>query len=259
MRSYLFLLLYSVALCTHAQSPATVEKLDASPLSSAVEVEPKTLWMGTSDGPPYMIQATNSGLDIDIPRAVLARLGYQLKIRYMSLSRAAVEVQSGRLDLMAPIFVSNDDAGHRSNPHVWYRPSAFSLAHQNLSVASINDLGRYRMTTFQGATGYFGDEFIRASESSPHYSESYNMAKLPRLLMADRTDVVVLDYYIFRYFWKQLDLDAELTAVTVHDIFPKVPATVMFFDEALRNQFNVGLEQIQSDGSYQKIIDHYER
>jgi len=259
MRAYWLLLCYSTALYSHAQSPVTVENLGSAPFSSANNAESKVLWMGTSDGPPYMIQATNSGLDIDIPRAVLARLGYQLKIRYMSLARATVEVQSGRLDLMAPMFVSGEEAGHRSKPHVWYRPTAFSIAHRKLAISSISDLGRYRVTTFQGATGYFGDEFVAASQLSPHYSESYNMAKLPHLLMAKRTDVVVLDYYIFHYFWKQLEVEAKRAVVEVHEIFPKVPATVMFFDEALRNKFNLGLEKIQSDGSYQKIIDSYAR
>jgi len=46
------------------------------------------LSMATSNGPPYMIQSSGSGLDIDIPREALRRAGYELTIRYMPLARA---------------------------------------------------------------------------------------------------------------------------------------------------------------------------
>ena len=249
----LIIALWSFALATQfAAADAPIEALSNND-------ERTVLWMGTSDGPPYMIQATDSGLDIDIPRAALARMGYDLKLRYMPLARAYMEVQSGRLDLMAPMFVSETQAGFRSEPHVYYRPTAFSLKKNKLQISSLPDLGKFSLMTFQGAKGYFGDVFVKASEQSPMYSEIYNMSNLPRLLAAGRTDVVVLDFYIFQHFKRDLEKDGLAPEFMIHEVFPRVPATVMFYDKQLRDQFNIGLELIKSDGVYQAILDRYSR
>lgn len=214
------------------------------------------LIMGTSDAPPYMIQATNSGLDVDIPRAALARLGYDLKIRYMPLARAEQELRSQRIDLMAPLFVGDKPGIYSSQPHVMYRPTAFSLRERGVAVSSLLDLGDYRMMTFQGATGYFGAEFIEASQRSPAYSEIHNMNKLAQLLFVGRTDLVVLDYNIFYYLTREWD-DVWLKQLAVHDIFPRVPAVVGFHRSKLRDAFNHALQAMRDDGSYAAILERY--
>jgi len=50
---------------------------------------------------------------------------------------------------------------------------------------------------FDGATGYLSSESVETSQCSPAYSEVPNMNDLARLLLASRTDLVVLDYNIF--------------------------------------------------------------
>ena len=75
------------------------------------------LIMGTSNGPPYMIQATESGLDIDIPRAALEKVGFPLKLEFYPLSRAIHELQIGRIHLTAPFFTNATKGVYISDSH----------------------------------------------------------------------------------------------------------------------------------------------
>lgn len=226
-------------------------------LSSSVHAHPKVLVMATSDGPPHMIEATDSGLDIDIPRAVLKQLGYELRVMYMPLARAQKEVINKRVDMMTPMFVGQVEGLYLSDPAIIYRPTAFSLTDQQLSIQQLSDLAQQRIMTFQGATGYFGDVFVDASKRSPEYLEMHDMSMLPKLLLAGRTDVVVLDFYIFKHYRKKLGDYQREVDVTAHAIFPKVPAVVAFHDRELRDRFNEGLKQIKAQQIYQQILQKY--
>ncbi len=215
------------------------------------------LKMATSNGPPYMIQASGSGLDIDIPREALRRAGYDTIVRYMPLARAQLEVQSRRMDFMAPFFTEAVEGLYLSEPHVMYRPMAFSLASKNLILDSLQDLALYRVHTFQGAKGYFGSEYTKAIALSPHYEERPDMSKLVLSLVADRTDIVVLDYNMFSYFWNRAigaNKDSQLRA---HSIFPAVAAVAAFNDPEIRDNYNEALQGMIEDGSHQTLMDQY--
>jgi len=204
-----------------------------------------------------MIQSSDSGLDIDIPRAALNRAGYKLAIRYMPLARAQVEVQSQRIDLTTPFFRGGTDGLFLSEPHVMYRPTAFSLASRNLKLVQLGDLKHYRVHTFQGAKGYFGREYVDAISQSPHYEERPDMSKLVLSLASGRTDIVVLDYNIFSYFWNRAIGDAQKIQLRAHSIFPPVAAVAAFNNAEIRDKYNEGLKAIIRDGTHQKLIERH--
>lgn len=216
------------------------------------------LIMGTSNGPPYMIQETESGLDIDIPRAALAKIGHPLQLEFYPLSRAIHELQMERIHLTAPFFTAAPKGIYVSDPHIEYRPSVISL-NSIEPITHLADLKSYSIATFQGATGYFGDTFYKASKQAPDYVESHDMERLVDLLMSRRYQVVVLDYWIFRFFLSKSSYADQLHSVTFHELIPRVPAAVAFKSESLRDQFNQGLKMIKEDGSYDRIIKSYDR
>jgi polar amino acid transport system substrate-binding protein len=214
--------------------------------------------MATSDGPPYMIQATQSGLDVDIPRAALNAVDIPLKLTFYPLARALHELKAKRIQLTAPFFTSPPEGIYVSEPHIEYRPSVISL-NDISKLESIRALKDYSIATFQGATGYFGKDFHYASENSPDYVEYHDMGKLVDLLMKQRYQVIVLDYWIFQHYLAQSPFAKEKDKVVYHDLIPRVPAAVAFTDSELRDRFNQGLELIKKDGTYQQIINHYHR
>jgi len=217
-----------------------------------------TLTMGTSNGPPYMIQASESGLDIDIPRAAMKKIGFPLRLEFYPLSRAIHELQLGRIHLTAPFFTSAPKGIFVSDPHIEYRPSVITLKTID-EMTDLHQLKDYSIATFQGATGYFGDQFYYSSKQSPDYVEHHDMGKLVDLLMSQRYQVVVLDYWIFRYFLSKSRFAEQLSQIRFHPLLPRVPAAVAFNNEDLRNQFNQGLKLIKEDGSYDEIIQKYQR
>lgn len=217
-----------------------------------------TLTMGTSNGPPYMIQESESGLDIDIPRAAMKKVGFPLRLEFYPLSRAIHELQLGRIHLTAPFFTSAPKGIFVSDPHIEYRPSIITLKTID-EMTELHQLKDHSIATFQGATGYFGDQFYYASKTSPDYVEHHDMEKLVDLLMNQRYQVVVLDYWIFRYFLSKSKFADQLSQIRFHPLLPRIPATVAFNNEDLRNKFNQGLQLIKEDGSYDEIIQKYER
>jgi len=216
------------------------------------------LIMGTSNGPPYMIQATESGLDIDIPRAALEKVGFPLKLEFYPLSRAIHELQIGRIHLTAPFFTNATKGVYISDSHIEYRPMVITLN----TIAKLQNLAQlkdYTIATFQGATGYFGDDFYNASQHSPDYVEFHDMANLVDLLMSERYQVIVLDYWIFRHFLAESNYKDQIDLITFHELIPRVPAAVAFTNPGLRDLFNKGLKMIKQDGTYLNILAQYQR
>lgn len=220
----------------------------------------KEITLGTSDAPPYMIKSDNSGIDIEITKTVLESMGYNVKVKYYSLGRAKQELEEKNIDAMVPLFAAADSEKIIvSNPHVMYRPTAFSLTKRELDIKEIKDLGKYNVMTFQGAKGYFGDDFLKYVSNSAHYKEYFDMTRLAKILYRNRTEVVILDYNIFFYYYKKIKDKEKYKKIVVHDIFEKVPAVVGFHNKKLRDDFNKELKIFYQTGKQRKVIQKYIR
>ncbi|WP_419810205.1 substrate-binding periplasmic protein [Bacterioplanoides sp.] len=215
----------------------------------------QTLILATSEGPPYMIREPVGGLDIETVMSALEQQGYQVQVQFMSLHRAMAELQMKRVDVIVPSFAPNQEDLYTGDPHILYHPTLFSLKNNPVSLTSINDLKRYRLATFQGATGYFGPQFIAASQQAPDYYEHRDMSRLVDLLMNKRTDLVLLDRRIFHYFYQQSEFQTEFDEH--HHIFSHVPAMPVFNNSDIRDDYNKGLNTIKSNGVYKAVIDKY--
>ncbi len=219
------------------------------------------LILATDDGPPHMIKETDSGIDIDIVRQVLNQIGYDIDTIYVPLERAKLMVSENKADVFVPTFFQPDNENiYLSHPVINYKPRVFSLKSNIISFKSISDLKNLSIVTFQGASGYFGDEFAKLS-LKPDYQELHDMAKFPELLLKERYEVVVLDFYIFYYFLKkQLENNRAQYAykeITSFALTPEVKAYAGFNDKALRDKFNQQLLIFQQAKNDQRIIEYY--
>ncbi|UTW54759.1 ABC transporter substrate-binding protein [Kordiimonas sp. SCSIO 12610] len=218
----------------------------------------KILTLATDDGPPHMIRETNSGIDIDIVSEVLKRAGYEVHIEYMSLARAQKAVETGNVDLVVPTFFQKDTKGFFvSEPVVLYRPTVFTRADEKLDFNSLASIKGLMVSSFQGAKGYFGKTFVEMTRNNS-YMELDDMSVLPKLLERKRTNVVVLDYYLFQHYWNnERPLQEPRPSIKIHEIIPAIPAYAAFKDQTVRDKFNETLNQIISDGTRQAILDKY--
>ncbi|WP_247749678.1 substrate-binding periplasmic protein [Pseudoalteromonas viridis] len=218
----------------------------------------QVLELVSSEGPPHTINhPERSGIDLDITKAVLAQLGYTVRLEFVALGRAEKLVRTGQYDIMAPIFSTQDSKSfYISEPIVTYKPMVFSLARRNLTPQSISALANHSVITFQGAPGYFGEAFRKMSEQAV-YRESPDMSVIPQMLVKSRYDFAVLDQYIFYYFYRLKDKRRPLTLFRHHYLIPPVPASVAFKDKSLRDSFNRALAQFKHSAQYQQIIEDY--
>ncbi|KPV94116.1 Bacterial extracellular solute-binding protein, family 3 [Pseudoalteromonas sp. P1-9] len=212
----------------------------------------------SSEGPPHTINdAQNSGIDLDVVKAVLTRLGYDVKFHFVPLGRAETLVKSGAYVAMAPIFATSDEEGfYVSHPIVKYAPTVFSLKNNKLTPQYLSDLKGHSIITFQGAPGYFGKEFELLSKQS-NYFESPSMKVIPELIKKERYDYAVLDKYIFYYFYRFVDKQRDLSLFKEHALIPSVTASAGFSDKSLRDEFNRELAIFLLDNGYRKVVEKY--
>jgi len=225
--------------------------------SSATE-----LLMLTDDAPPHMIEVSHNGIDVDITREVLLELGYKVKLGFAPLQRSMIQVKHKKADLFLPTFFQKDTPGlFISKAIINYRPTAFSLKKNNFHFKKILDLVCKKVLTFQGATGYFSEDFLTVSQSK-NYQELHGMSKFPEMLIKERYDVVVLDYYIFYYFLQEYlkknpSDNFNIEEIDLFVIFTEVKAHVGFNDKKLRDKFNKQLELYKIQDKEKVVIGKY--
>lgn len=213
--------------------------------------------LASSHAPPHVISESDSGIDLDVALKVLNLMGYKVVVSYQSLSRGQINVEKGIVDGITPIFLAKDKPGfYVSDASVRYKPTFFTLKRKGISLGRFTDLKTLRLTTFQGATGYFGPRFA-ALKSTPGYREAADMSSLPELLLKERTEVVLLDYYIFYYFFRLGDLTRDISVFQEHKLIPQVDAGVGFHDDQIRDRFNRYLVRFKSSDAYPKILQKY--
>jgi len=212
------------------------------------------LTIATDNAPPHVIENIRGGIDLDITVAVLSTMGHSVTVQFMPLLRGKQQVIKKQSDLFLPTFFEKDsELLFISDAIIEYRPTFFTHTNSDFVVESVADLMEKKVVTFQGASKYFGAEFLAMSKVNKHYRELPSMSLLPELLLKRRYDVVLLDYYIFYYF---LDPHHK-TDIKEHEVFDSVNAHVGFNDKKLRDKFNEHLKAFKQQAAYQNIINSY--
>lgn len=208
--------------------------------------------------PPYFIQETDSGMELDIIRAALKAKGYSVTPVYLPFSRVTKHMADGKVDCASTINEKSGVKAFYSDSHIFYQNFAVSLKSKNLTINTLNDLKNKKIVSFQNAKKYLGEEFAAMAENNPDYQEKANQEIQNWLLFKNRTEVVVGDINIFKYYTKKVADRVDTTQeVVYHNLFPKTDYKVAFKDKSIMDDFNMGLKQIKQSGAYQKIINRY--
>ncbi|HJV06977.1 MAG TPA: transporter substrate-binding domain-containing protein [Chromobacteriaceae bacterium] len=223
----------------------------------AVQAAPKVITIAFGESmPPYVIQESNSGLEMDIVRAALKAQGYDLTPVYYSQARLRLGLRSSRVDGIATV---NDVPGNLSDIYIRYEDVAITLAERHLLLRSIEDLAHYRVLGFPQAAHYLGKRYYAMAQRNPNYSEPPNQLDQNRLLYHNAADVVVADRRIYHWMDRQLQqvYNERPRPVEEHALFMRVPYRVVFRSATVRDAFNAGLRTIQKNGQYAQILNHY--
>jgi polar amino acid transport system substrate-binding protein len=208
---------------------------------------------------PYFIEKEQSGIFTDLINAVFKRMpdyepkywfGLTNNIRWNLYDRE-------KIDSVANIFDSVPTKGCRTDPLFRFSDVAITRKDQALKLTAVSDLKGKSIVSFEGAKGFFGEEYTN-SVSSDAYFEIKNQPSQAKMLAAGRVDVSVGDLFIFLNAL-QLPQNTTLSMdmFDVHHIFPKISTRMAFRDEGICPLFNAALAEIKNNGEYEKIYDRY--
>lgn len=210
------------------------------------------------DKPPYVVQATRSGLELDIFGAAADAAGCQVAWRFVPPNRALQLIRNGEVDAMLTI---RDDSGvgsHYSEPYITYHNVAWTLERHAIALRSVGDLARLRVAAFQHARMALGPAFRQAVGRNAGYREFAVQQTQVNMLFTGRVDVIVGDIRILSRLRETLPEGIDRgQPVQVHPLFPPTDYRALFNDPALRDRFNEGLKTIRANRTLQRLNDRY--
>lgn len=225
--------------------------------SSVSHAEDLRIGVGLSK-PPYVIQETNSGVELDIVRRALEIAGYTMKPHYMPLLRIPHELNGGSLDggmhIRAHLLID----GFFSEEVIFYRNYAITLDEKDLRIEGFRDLEGKTIISFQNARKFLGEQFANAVKTSKNYAEIANQELQVRMLAAGRAQVAVGDFRIFLHFAQKFEEKFGVPLkLRFHALFQPTPYRTAFRSRQVRDDFDKGLRQLRESGEYEAIMDKY--
>jgi len=208
---------------------------------------------------PYVMESSQSGLELEIVRAALLARGIHMRPEFFSQPRLPTAMEHPEVDAVATVGAASGLQAAYSDIYIRYQDVAIAISSRHLPLTSVTDLAHYRVLAFSLAHDYLGAEFKTMTQHNPRYTETANQVDQNRLLYRGVVDVVIEDRRIFAWMDRQLAPVYKETTypVQVYRLFPSTDYRMAFRSPALRDQFNLGLHTIEKNGGYQQIMDRY--
>jgi polar amino acid transport system substrate-binding protein len=210
------------------------------------------------DKPPYVIEATHSGLELDIFSAAAQGVGCEVSYVHVPPTRGLQMIHNGDIDAILTVRSDASSEGYYSEPYISYRNVALTLERRNIALESVADLRQYRVMAFQNAKLALGPAFRQAVDRNPDYRELASQQTQVNMFHLGRVDVIIGDVRILHRLRASMPpgIDRQ-QAVKVHDLFAPTEYRALFKDPDLRDRFNEGLRLIRTNHTLQRITDRY--
>jgi polar amino acid transport system substrate-binding protein len=210
--------------------------------------------------PPYVIQADDSGYELDLIRNVLKEMGKTATFIYTQFGHSTKMLDVKGVDA---VITTNSkvfsDTTLLSDKYITYQNIAISLKRNNLEINEVSDLARFSVASFQKADKVLGKTFADAVSKSPSFLKIAEQSQQPQLLLKGRVDVLIMDINIFKYFIHELNMNNNDIAMlfTFHPIFPETHYRVAFKNKTYIPLFNNTLAKYKESDEYLALRKHY--
>ena len=214
--------------------------------------------MAGLEKPPFIIEKDSSGIELDIFRAVFSNANKETSFIHVPFGRTVTDFKRLNADGIVTVL---PDYQHPSlfvsKPYITYQNVAVSLLDNQFEIEDIKSLSGKSMIAFQNARKYLGADFNKVISSAIVYREVADQMKQINMLFLRRTEVIILDINIFKYFLKVNKTGRYEQPFKIHYIFNKRPYSAAFKSESNRNLFDLGIKELKEQGRYQLIMDKY--
>lgn len=213
---------------------------------------------------PYVVTPQNpnekiSGFEVDIVRESLGQKGYEVQFILQPLKRTKLSFKEKKVDgvLTVKKHYPQVKGAFFSHDYITYHNFALTLACNNFKINSVKDLAEKEIIAFQQAKFALGKEFQAMVTENPGYKEIASQKSQIGMFYHKRTEVIIIDDCIFKYYKIKLKNIPTHRAVTFHDIFKPSSYKIAFREKGIRNAFNEGLKELKNSGRYLHIIQSY--
>ena len=222
-----------------------------------------------SDMPPYAFkdaQGTIQGLHINLAQEALKRLGCSVKLVEMPWARAILDLERGKLDLLAGAANTKERESF----------ALFSRATNSARTVMFVSRNSKWHTRFQRLSDILGTDFRLAVRRGSTYSDEYDtLLKNPefvkhlsfvtapqsgmRMIAAGRVDGHLGDELGGLHFVKTLGLsnEVQLSTLAVSKDADHIAFSKATHDAAFVQRFNEALRRMVDDGTYIRILEKY--
>ena len=213
---------------------------------------------------PYVMNETNNGISVDLFRAALAHKGHSMQPLYISTNNANAAIHH-RVDAISHSTEITSENHFLSDYYLSFKNCIITKSFSGIEIASLEDLTGHRITAWPGAHKYLGEKFSALfspehfKEHSPDYFEHESQLAQNQMFWRDRTDIIILDENIFRWYRRALTHQIDTNdSVNFHYLLPQETLVRALFKQAsIRDDFNEGIRALRNSGEYQRIVDSY--
>jgi len=208
--------------------------------------------------PPYVIQDTNSGYEIELITQVLNKMGKEPNFVFVPFGRTARMLNSDRVDSIMTVnsnLISNENL--LSDTYIIYQNVVVTLKRNNYQLDNLDDLSKLSVAAFQNANKILGESYAQAIEKSPSYREIANQKSQTKLLFTGKVQAVVMDINIFRALSHAVGGKEDFSDIDIHYVFPESPYKMAFKDKSNIESFNQALAQYKGSEHHTQLVNKY--
>jgi len=208
--------------------------------------------------PPFIIEQNGVGLQLELIRQAFKSVEHKVNFTHVPAGRTTNAFEGYKVDGISLLPSNFQHSGiFVSKPYIHYQNVAISLADRHFVFDEISGLEGKSVIAFQNAKKFNGEAYIASVNLSTYYREIADQIQQIELLFSRRTDVIILDVNIFKYFIKT-HLDGHYNQdFNIHYIFAEREYAAGFRSEQQRDLFDLAIARIKAQGVYQQVLALY--
>lgn len=225
--------------------------------ASSVAANDEVLRVGTiKHNPPYVFEEPSAGIDIDSIRASFNSVGVAVEFVHAPLVRLGVLLDLQKIDAMTA-FIDDGNTCAKSRTYGHWHDGVAVRRDLAKSVNTMADLEGLHVGMFPAAKKVFAHKLDPHTDKFASETTIFNTPSVLRMLQYARIDAYIGDSWGLDYLVANNSARAVAPPYEVAIKFEPTKRQLCFADDAMRDLFDQGLEQVRSSGRLDRIVAQY--